>query len=49
MNDFWFWFLRPLAETLGALALIALIFILFVAWHIYDEWKAGKKRNATER
>lgn len=42
MDDFWFWFFRPLAETLGALALLAAIFVLMIVWQIYRDWRAKK-------
>ena len=43
MNEFWLWFWRPIAETLGAILLLIILGIGFMAIIAYSDWKY--KRN----
>ncbi len=46
MNSFWMWFWRPVAEMLGALAVVAAIALVLIAWayadHAWSRWKARR-------
>jgi hypothetical protein len=45
MNEFWLWFWRPFAETLGVIALLAAICALAVLWMwVADAWQRRKRR-----
>ena len=43
MNEFFFWFIRPIAETLGAFALLALFFGGWLLWAAIEDWRAKRK------
>ncbi len=54
MSEFWMWFIRPIAEMLGALFLVgcilAVVGIGIVANAYYNLWIAKKKKEqANER
>ena len=43
-HEFWFWFTRPMAETLGGLAMFfALVVIWTIGAVILDAWKSARK------
>lgn len=46
MNEFLFWFLRPIAEFLGVLLLIASVVIVYlIVYHLTRWWKIVKKNK----
>lgn len=38
MSEFWLWFMRPIAETLGVLALLAVVVAAFFAYWMAVYW-----------
>jgi hypothetical protein len=38
-DSFWFWFMRPVAETLGALAMISVVGVVMVAAYMIILWR----------
>lgn len=43
MSDFFFWFIRPIAETLGVIALLVLFAVLWLAWAAIEDWRSKRK------
>jgi len=42
MRDFWFWFIRPVAEFLGGLALWLAFVLIVVAVLAVVEWRSKR-------
>ena len=45
MSDFFFWFIRPIAEFLGALALVAVLFGVIFVWVLFQEWRDLRRKK----
>lgn len=46
MEAFWFWFVRPIAEFLGWVIPVAIIFGLVMGWEKVTQW--WRKRDAVQ-
>ena len=42
MEFFWLWFIRPLAEFLGVIFLIALLYGAIIGFFKFTEWKRSR-------
>jgi hypothetical protein len=45
MSEFWLWFIRPIAEVLGVIAMIVMMGLLLVAYIAVDKWLAKRRKR----
>lgn len=45
MSEFFLWFIRPIAEFLGALALCAVLLGVLFAWVLFQEWRDSRRKK----
>ena len=45
MDQFWMWFIRPIAEMLGVVALIVVVLGLCILWALFDDFQRKRKNK----
>ena len=43
MSEFFFWFIRPIAEMLGVVVLLALSAGAFYGYLVFEDWRNKRK------
>lgn len=45
MSEFFFWFIRPIAEFLGAIVLSAVLVAILFVWVLFQEWRDSRRKK----